>query len=131
MLLKKEVAEMFDNEAYHQFATSSSDGKPNICNIGAKFLRDDGKIVIVDNFMNKTIANLQENSEIAILIRREKESYQIKGTALYLTAGEEYDEAYKWMKAKGDKYPAKGAIIITIHSVYNSMTGKNAGEKLQ
>jgi len=35
------------------------------------------------------------------------------------------------MKAKGDKYPAKGAIIIAIHSVYNSMTGKNAGEKLQ
>ena len=131
MLLKKEVAEIFENEAYHQFATSSRDGKPNICNIGGKFIRDDGEIVMVDNFMKKTIANLQENSEIAILIRREKESYQIKGTARYLTTGEEYDQAYKWMKAKGDKYPAKGAIIITIHSVYNSMTGKNAGERLE
>lgn len=131
MLLKNEVAEIFENEAYHQFATSSPDGKPNICNIGGKFIRDDGKIVIVDNFMKKTIANLKENPEIAILIRREKESYQIKGTARYLTSGEEYDQAYKWIKAKGDKYPAKGAIIVTIHSVYNSMTGKNAGERLQ
>ena len=131
MFLKKEVADIFENEPYHQFATASNDGKPNICNIGAKFIRDDGKIVIVDNFMKKTIANLQKNSEIAILIRKEKESYQIKGTALYLTSGEEYDQAYKWMKAKGDKYPVKGAIIIAIHSVYNSMTGKNAGEKLQ
>jgi len=92
MFLKKEVADIFENEPYHQFATASNDGKPNICNIGAKFIRDDGKIVIVDNFMKKTIANLQKNSEIAILIRKEKESYQIKGTALYLTSGEEHDQ---------------------------------------
>ena len=131
MLLKKEVQEIFVNETYHQFATSSKNGKPNICNIGGKFIRDDGKIVLIDNFMKKTISNLKDNSEVAILIRKEKESYQIKGNAIYLTEGKEYDEAYKWMKAKGDKYPAKGAIIITIHSVYNSMTGENAGEKLQ
>ncbi len=53
MFLKKEVADIFENEPYHQFATASNDGKPNICNIGAKFIRDDGKIVIVDNFMKK------------------------------------------------------------------------------
>jgi len=131
MLLEKKVAEIFENEEYHQFATSSNDGKPNISNIGAKYIRDDGKIVIVDNFMKKTISNLQENSEIAILIRREKESYQIKGTARYLTTGDEYNDAYTWMKAKGDKYPAKGAVIITIDSVYNSITGKTAGERTQ
>ena len=131
MELKERVKEIFINEPYHQLATASKNGTPNICNIGAKYLRDDGKIVVIDNFMKKTYANLQENSEISILVRREKESYQIKGIARYLNTGDEYDEAYKWMKAKGDKYPAKGAIIITIDSVYNSMTGKNAGEKIQ
>ena len=131
MSLPKEVTEIFVNEKYHQFATSSINGAPNICNIGAKYLRDDDKIVIVDNFMNKTIANIKENPEVAILIRREKVSYQIKGTGRYLISGAEYDDAYRWMKSKDSKYPAKGAIIITVHSVYNSMTGEDAGKKIQ
>lgn len=131
MLLKKEVAEIFKSEKSHQFATSSVDGIPNICNIGAKYIREDGKIVVVDNFMNKTLSNLKENSEVSILIRHERESYQIKGTAIYLTQGEEYEEAYKWMKAIGDKYPARGAIIITVNSVFNSITGPTAGERVQ
>jgi len=131
MLLNKKISDIFENETYHQLATSTKEGKPNICNIGGKYIREDGKIVIVDNFMKKTIKNIQENPEIAILIRKEKEAYQIKGTASYFIEGEEYEEAFKWMKLKGDKYPAKGAIIVTVHSVYNSMTGENAGEQIQ
>ncbi|MDD2635492.1 MAG: pyridoxamine 5'-phosphate oxidase family protein [Bacteroidales bacterium] len=131
MILKKEILDIFKNEMCHQFATVSQDGIPNICNVGAKYIRDDGKIVVIDNFMNKTLANIKENPEVAMLIRREKESYQIKGSAIYLTKGKEFDEAYKWMKNIGEKYPAKGAIIITVHSVYNSVAGSNAGNKVQ
>ncbi|MDD4149986.1 MAG: pyridoxamine 5'-phosphate oxidase family protein [Bacteroidales bacterium] len=131
MLLKNEVVEIFNGEMCHQFATASIDGIPNICNVGAKFIREDGKIVVVDNYMNKTLSNLKENPEVSILIRQGRESYQIKGTAIYLTEGKEYEEAYKWMKAIGDKYPARGAIIITVHSVYNSITGPTAGDKVQ
>ncbi len=130
MTLTKEVEEIFVNEKYHQLATSSNEGVPNICNIGGKYIRDDGKIIVVDNFMNKTIKNITFNPQVSILIRREKESYQIKGTSEYLTEGDEYKEAYKWMKSKGDKYPAKGAIIITVTEVFNAMTGANAGKKI-
>lgn len=65
MLLKKEVLDIFENETYHQLATSTKDGKPNICNIGGKYLRDDGKIVVIDNYMKKTACNIKENSEIS------------------------------------------------------------------
>lgn len=131
MILKKEIADIFEKELFHQFATSSKDGIPNICTIGAKYLRDDGKIIVVDNFMNKTLANLLENPEVSILIRREKEYYQIKGTAIYHTSGKEYEEAYKWMKAVAERYPAKGAVVVTVHSVYNSITGPTAGDRVQ
>lgn len=131
MLFKKEVAEIFEKELFHQFATSSKDGIPNICTIGAKYLRDDGKIIVVDNYMNKTLANLLENPEVAILIRREKEYYQIKGTAVYHTSGAEYDEAYKWMKSIAERYPAKGVIVISVDSVYNSNSGSGAGDRVQ
>ena len=130
-IMDENVKDIFENEPYHQLATSSKSGIPNICNIGAKFIRDDGKIVVVDNYMRKTIENLKENSEVAILVRREKESYQIKGVARYVNSGEEYKEGRDWMKSKGDKYPAKGAVIIEVDSVYNSMTGESAGLKIK
>ena len=131
MQLNKEVADIFTNEPCHQLATVSAQGQPNISNIGAKYLLDDGRIVIVDNYMKKTMANLKENPEVAILVRQGKTSYQIKGTAEYLTSGELYEEARAWMKAKNQERPAKGAVIITVHSVYNSMSGADAGEKVQ
>lgn len=130
MNLPKEVKEIFVNKEYHQLATVSIEGVPNICNIGGKYIRDDNKIVIVDNFMKKTISNIKSNPRISILVRREKESYQIKGSCEYLTEGEEYEKTYKWMKSKGDKYPAKGAIIVSVEEVYNSTTGSNAGKRI-
>ncbi|MDD4575211.1 MAG: pyridoxamine 5'-phosphate oxidase family protein [Bacteroidales bacterium] len=102
-----------------------------ICTIAAKYIREDGKIVVVDNYFNKTLSNLKENTEVSILIHRAKESYQIKGTAVYLSEGKEYEEAYKWIKAINEKYPARGAVIITVHSVYNSASGAGAGDKIQ
>lgn len=131
MILKKEIAEIFEQEQLHQFATASRDGIPNICTIGAKYIREDGKIVVIDNYFNKTLSNLKENAEVSILIRRVKESYQIKGTAVYVSEGKEYEEAYKWMKAINEKYPARGAVIITVHSVYNSASGVGSGDKIQ
>lgn len=131
MLLKKEVSEIFENEMYHQFAKVSKDGVPNICNVGAKYIREDGKIIVIDNYMRKTLSNVLENPEVSLLIRRGKESYQIKGTAVYVSVGKEHEYAQKWMKSVNEKYPVKGAIIVTVKSVYNSMSESTAGDKFE
>lgn len=131
MRLNKEVEEIFTSEPCHQLATASTTGLPNISNIGAKYLLDDGRIVVVDNYMKKTLANLLENPEVAILVRKGGVSYQIKGTAEYATSGKIYEEAHAWMKARNKERPAKGAVIVTVHAVYNSMGGADAGEQVQ
>lgn len=53
MKIPDEVKEIFKNEECHQLATVSTEGIPNVCNVGAKYLRDDDTIVIVDNYMKK------------------------------------------------------------------------------
>jgi len=130
MLLPENLKEIFINEKCHQLGTCSKDGFPNICNVGAKFLTDDDKIVIVDNYMLKTKANVLENPHVSLLLRRGGESYQLKGQCTYETEGAVYEEARKWMKAKGEKYPAKGALIIEVESIYNSNAGDQAGQKV-
>jgi len=130
MKIPNEVKEIFKNEKYHQLATASAEGVPNVSNIGGKYLRDDDTIVIVDNYMKKTITNVLSNPNVSILIRRERVSYQIKGKCRYINEGTEYEEARKWMKSVAEKYPAKGALIITVEDIFDSTTAPNAGESI-
>jgi predicted pyridoxine 5'-phosphate oxidase superfamily flavin-nucleotide-binding protein len=130
MLLPEPIKDVFLNEHCHQLGTCSKDGIPNICYVGAKFLTEDGKIVIVDNYMLKTKDNVLENPNVSLLMRREKEAYQLKGHCTYLTEGALFGEARTWMKAKGEKYPAKGALVIEVEEIYNSKAGDQAGQKI-
>ncbi len=129
MLLPDPIKDIFITEKCHQLGTCSKGGIPNVCYVGAKFLTDDGTIVIVDNYMLKTKDNVLENPNISLLMRRGGEAYQLKGHCTYVTEGDIYEEARKWMKARGEKYPAKGALIIEVETVYNSAAGEHAGGK--
>ncbi len=131
MKMPKKVKDIFNNEPVHQLATSSKNSVPNISNAGAKYLLDDETIIIVDNYMNKTLSNIIENPAIAILLRSGKESYQIKGSCSYFTSGVLYEKAKEWMKSIGGKYPAKGVLQIKVEHIYNSNSGAGAGEKLK
>ncbi len=130
MKLPKKVKDIFVNEAVHQLATSSLDGIPNISNVGAKYLLDDESIVVVDNYMDKTLSNILANPRVAILVRTERESYQIKGSSTYLTEGPIYEEAKKWMGSVSKVFPAKGALLIKIEEIFHSSSGQDAGKKL-
>jgi len=130
MKIPKKVKDIFMNEPVHQLATSSAAGVPNISNVGAKYLLDDETIIIVDNYMKKTLSNILENPVTAILIRRGSESYQIKGKCNYLQSGPIWEEARKWIKSIAEKYPAKGVLEIKVEEVYNSASGSDSGEKI-
>jgi uncharacterized protein len=130
MQLSNKIKDIFVEQKTIQLATASAEGVPNVCHIGCKYLREDGKLIIIDNYMKKTRSNVLENPHVSVLLRDENGSYQLKGTCAYVDEGEAYEVARKWMKAKGDKYPAKGALIIEVTEVYNSTPGDCAGEKI-
>ena len=130
MKIPEKVKNIFNNEPVHQLATVSASGVPNISNAGAKYLLDDETIIIVDNYMKKSLSNVLENPLVAILVRSGKESYQIKGKCSYLKSGPIFEEAKKWMKGLGEKYPAKGALKIAVEEIYNSTSGCGSGEKI-
>jgi predicted pyridoxine 5'-phosphate oxidase superfamily flavin-nucleotide-binding protein len=130
MQLSNKIKDIFVEQKTIQLGTASAEGVPNVCHIGCKYLSEDGKLIIIDNYMKKTRANVLENPHAAILLRGEKGSYQLKGICAYVDEGEEYEAARKWMKARGDKYPAKGALIIEVTEVYDSTPGDCAGEKI-
>ena len=114
------------------FATASKDGTPNVVPVGMIFMGDDGNIWLVDNYLNKTLANLKENPKAAFYIwtRDFKESYQIKGSVTIENSGPDYLKAVGIAHAKKETYPAKNLIKMKVEEVYYVTPGDHAENKV-
>ena len=113
-------------------ATASKDGWPNVVPIGFVELIDDETIWIADNFMKKTLANVQENPKVSIYIwgTETKGCFQVKGPVEIKTSGPEFEKMQFTVRSKMAKAPAKSLLIMTIQEIYECTPGPKAGEKI-
>lgn len=81
-------------------------------------------ILATDNYFNKTRKNLSENPRIALAVwsKDEKEGYQLKGEAQYLTSG-------KWKKAvdqdpDNEGLAHKAAVLIRVKEIWDLVDPK-------
>ena len=130
--LTEEMLEEMKATGIISFATASKDGTPNVVPVGMIFLGDDGNIWLVDNYLNKTLANLKENPKAAFFVwnRDFKESYQIKGTVTIENSGSDYLRAVSIANSKKETYPAKNLIKMKVEEVFYVTPGDHAGQKL-
>jgi predicted pyridoxine 5'-phosphate oxidase superfamily flavin-nucleotide-binding protein len=114
-------------------ATASKEGVPNVAPMASVWLRDDATLWICDNFMVKTLHNLQENPIAAFFFwdADTKRCFQIKGSAEVKTSGADYEEMYAMVKKERPSFPAKSLIVVTITGVFDCTPGKNAGNQIQ
>jgi len=98
--------------------TVDSKGRPNAIYVTCVKKVSDNEIVIADNRMNKTRANILAGSTASLLyLAGEKDSYQLKGSLEYRTNGEIFEQMKNgWLDKK---YPGRGAVIFHIEEVYN------------
>jgi len=95
------------------FATIGSDGKPHVIGVAALKVVGSDQVLISDNHMETTKANIQNDPVVAFVIWDEKmNGWQFKGIAEYFSTGE-WVEKVKKIKENKDM-PAKGAVIVTV-----------------
>ncbi|MCS3901462.1 pyridoxamine 5'-phosphate oxidase family protein [Methanococcus voltae] len=113
-------------------ATASKDGIPNVAPMGANIVVDDETLIISDNFMKKTIANIKENPVVAINVADCRAcSLQFKGKAEYVVEGEYFELTKKWMAEKMPNIKPKGAVVIKFFEIYSVKPGDDAGKLLE
>ena len=96
--------------------TVSQSGEPNSVWVLCVKKLDDNRILIANNFFNKTLENILAGSQGALLmIAPEREAYQIKGSLEYYTDGPVYDDMKAWLDPK---FAGVGAVILNIKSIY-------------
>lgn len=132
--MTERMRKLFETIPAVVLATASGDGIPNAVPVGAKKVIDDETILISDQFLNKTLANLKANPKVAVSFWEGHEGYQFKGTVTIETSGERYEETARWIEELGNKigFPlkSKGAVILKIDEIYALAPGPGAGKKL-
>jgi len=113
-------------------ATCSKEGVPNVAYVGALKVLDDGTLLVANNFMKKTIANIEQNPVAAVVVWDPKsaESYQVKFAVEVVDSGEQFEEFKAGIKKKFPKFPVHSMLVLRPTEVYNSMHGDHAGERI-
>lgn len=96
--------------------TVNASSEPNAVWVLCVKKLDDQRILIANNFFNKTLTNIQAGSKGSLLmIAPEREAYQIKGSLEYFTEGPIYQDMKEWLDPK---FAGVGAVILNIESIY-------------
>lgn len=99
------------------FTTVDEKGMPNAIYAGCVKMLDDGRILVVDNYFDKTKHNLGCGTPGSmVFLTNERKSFQVKGSLEYHTEGETYDTMKQWVDPK---YPAVGAAVLSIEQAYS------------
>ncbi|MCQ2079578.1 MAG: pyridoxamine 5'-phosphate oxidase family protein [archaeon] len=121
------------NQHIFALATASKTGIPNVVPIGFLWVANDDEVWVIDNYLNKTLANIRENPVAAVYAmggESGKETVQLKGKCVYETEGADYEAAVAMAHKINPGFPAKGLVKIRISCAFDTTPGPNAGKKL-
>ena len=116
--IPKNVSDAWDNREERMVLTTvSSEGMPNAIWVICAKKVDDHRIVISDNFMNKTRANILAGSKGALLfIAPERKAYQLKGRLAYHRDGPLYEDMkHGWL---APKFAGNAAVELIVDEAY-------------
>lgn len=114
------VRQAWDNrEGPVVFATVAPDGTPNIIYATCVAAFGNDRLVVADNYFDKTRHNLKAGSPGAILFMADGKAYQVKGSMEYHTDGELFDHMKSW---NPEKHPGHAAAALVVEAVYSGST---------
>lgn len=132
--MSERMQELFNKVRTVVLSTASLDGVPNVVPVGAKKIIDSETILISDQFLNKTLANMKANPRAAITFWDGHEGYQLKGAVVIETNGARFEETARWIDEMSHKtgmpLKSKGAVILKIEEIYGVSPGPGAGKHL-
>ena len=130
--MTEEMMDAVEKDNVVFLATATDKGVPNVVPIGFARPIDNETIMIVDNYMNKTRKNLENNPKASLVLRdASKAPYQFKGTVEIVESGKYFDQAVDWATSVMSQLSPKAAILLKVEEVYSVQPGPEAGKKIE
>ena len=76
---------------------------------------DKNKLLITDNYMEKTKENIFSNNKVALALAVGEAAFELIGEAEYFSNGEYVDNVKKLPENKG--FPCKGAVLVLVEKI--------------
>lgn len=132
----EEMKEVAEKGKPFVIATASPGGEPNAVPITFAKIVSEDEIILVDNFMRKTIQNIEANPIVSVSVWAKMDTgksigYQFKGKAREERSGELFNNAVEWTKSIASQLNPKGVVIVKVDSIYISTAGPTAGNKVE
>lgn len=125
--MEKHVEEFILSADSKALSTISSDGLLNVVPVSSVRVFD-GKIVLVNYFMQKTLENIISNNQVAFVAWSKMIGYQIKGSVEYQNSGEIFEDVVSWIKETIPGRVVKGVLIINPNEVHDIAPDKKTKE---
>jgi uncharacterized protein len=128
-----EMREMISKVRVMAFATATREGNPNVVPVGFNKVISDDEILLMDNYMNKTRANLEVNPSASLSVwdLDKHMGYQFKGNARIETSGKLFQQGVQLVKERRPQATPRAAIIIRVDEIYLVGRDANAGTRVQ
>lgn len=128
--ITEEMKRVVEEARVFAVATANEDGEPNVVPIAFGKVLGEDEILLVDNFMSKTMENLRTNPRAAVSVWKagDSEGYQFKGDVRIETSGRNFEDGVKMVKAKEPELSPKAAVIVKVKSIYSITPGSDAGK---
>ncbi len=129
--MPKDCQDAINNAYAAAFSTCSKDGVPNVVPVSMKQIIDSETVMVSDQYMNKTLNNIKQNSKVALSAWDNEGGFQIKGTVTYENEGPRFEKVAAQVKeilsGMGYDFTSKGVCYIHVEEVYSVTPGKSAG----
>ena len=101
-------------------ATADNNAMSNVVYVSYLKYLDDETIVIADNKFSKTRSNLDSNPKLSFVVLDPDthKSYQVKGSVVCYTDGDNYQSVVDWVHMKKPELTPKAAFYLHVEEVY-------------
>jgi predicted pyridoxine 5'-phosphate oxidase superfamily flavin-nucleotide-binding protein len=128
--VSEKIMEAFKSQRTIPMATVNKEGVPNVIYVGMWWWEDNETICVVNNYLNKTLQNVNDTGRVSFVCYGKSGSYQIKCNADDVTSGPIYEKGKKIATERDKPYPGRSTIVCNVEEIYQGSGGKGAGQKL-
>ncbi len=131
MVMNKEMMDAIEKNNIVWLATANNKSTPNVVPIGFAKPLDGENILLVANFMNKSLENLKNNPQATVAVGDISECpYQFKGMVEIHESGKYFDDAVEWAKSVMTQLAPKAAVLLKVTEIYSVQPGPDAGKRV-
>ncbi|MCW4051410.1 MAG: pyridoxamine 5'-phosphate oxidase family protein [Candidatus Bathyarchaeota archaeon] len=124
------IMEAFTSQQVIPMATVNSDGVPNVIYVGMWWWENPETLCVINNYLNKTLTNINHNGWVSFVCYGKNGSYQLKCKAEDVTEGPIYMKGHKIATDRDKPYLGRSVITCKVTEIYQGSGGKGAGDKL-